>query len=218
MSDYNPPSAIFFDWDGTLVDSYAFLEQAHNHTRTVLGLKPLGSGEFKNHFGGPREVLYRTLYGEQAGRAKTVFQDYYMTNHISSLKVIKGAQKVIDAVIKRALPAGIVTNKKGSLVRAEINHLGWTRHFKSVVGAGEACADKPSAAPLLLAKERAEVKSDNASIWFVGDTVNDMECANAAGCPFFLIDHENTFRDDDPKMARRFKNLSEFQEFLLQSD
>ncbi|HRQ62224.1 MAG TPA: hypothetical protein PLO23_12085 [Alphaproteobacteria bacterium] len=50
------PAAVFFDWDGTLVDSYGVLEAAHNHTRKALGFDPLPEGAFASYFGKPRDL------------------------------------------------------------------------------------------------------------------------------------------------------------------
>ena len=52
---------------------------------------------------------------------------------------------------------GGVSNKQGALLRAEAAHLGWAAHFGALVGAGDASADKPDPAPLLLALDRLGV-------------------------------------------------------------
>ena len=53
-----------------------------------------------------------------------------------------------------AWPQGVVSNKAGRYLRAEVTHLGWAPHFGAVVGAGDASADKPDPAPILLALDR----------------------------------------------------------------
>jgi phosphoglycolate phosphatase len=40
---------------------------------------------------------------------------------------------------------GVVSNKDGPFLRAEMAHLGWHGHFGAPVGAGDAAADKPDA-------------------------------------------------------------------------
>ena len=55
---------------------------------------------------------------------------------------------------RRAWPQGVVSNKAGRFLRAEVAHLGWAAHFGAVIGAGDAAADKPDPAPILLALDR----------------------------------------------------------------
>ena len=54
-----------------------------------------------------------------------------------------------------AWPQGVVSNKAGRYLRAEVAHLGWAAHFGAVVGAGDAAADKPDPAPIHLALQPA---------------------------------------------------------------
>ena len=75
-----------------------------------------------------------------------------------------------------------MSNKAGKFLRAEVTHLGWAGHFGAVVGAGDASADKPDPAPILLALDRLGRTADR-SVWYLGDTALDMAAARAAGSP-----------------------------------
>jgi phosphoglycolate phosphatase len=85
-----------------------------------------------------------------------------------------------------AWPQGVVSNKAGRYLRAEVVHLGWSGHFGAVVGAGDAAADKPDPAPILLALDRLGHRADH-SVWYLGDTALDMATARAAGVTAVLI-------------------------------
>ena len=213
------PEIILFDWDGTLVDSFAFLHAAHNYTRGQFGFDPLSLDEWSGYFGQPRERLYTEIYGaENIEEAKKHFEFYVMENHKEGVKPLPGAQGLLETVHKLNIAGGVVTNKKSELVGAEIEHCGWNPYFVSVVGAGEAEADKPSSAPVHLAVEKTgiQVKSDN--IWFVGDTDNDLAAANAANCTSVLIADGPHSADllEKYKVHLHFKNCTELSEFLLQ--
>jgi len=83
------------------------------------------------------------------------------------------------------------------VLRREAAHLGWTGFFTCLIGAGDAAADKPDAAPIHMALEGSGIDPHNA--WYIGDTALDMECAANAGCLGVLlgaIDHA------DPGFAR----------------
>lgn len=174
------PEAIFFDWDGTLVDSFSFLEGAHDHVHEILKMTIRGQGWFEGYFGMPREKLYTDIYGEKNAEAKAHFENYVINHHCLKLKPMDGAEDLLDLSNNMKIKMGVVTNKKGDFVRREIEHFGWEPHFSSAVAAGEAEQDKPAADPLLKAVKDAGV-SDAAHIWYVGDTEIDLQCAQSAG-------------------------------------
>ena len=81
---------------------------------------------------------------------------------------------------------GIVSNKTGELLRREVARLGWSGYFGSIVGAGDAPADKPACEPVHLALASSGVPA-GAEVWFVGDTAVDIECARNSGCVGVLL-------------------------------
>jgi phosphoglycolate phosphatase len=85
-----------------------------------------------------------------------------------------------------AWPLGVVSNKAGRFLRAEVLHLGWAAHFGSVIGAGDAAADKPDPAPILMALEQLGF-SAGPEVWYLGDTALDMTAARAAGVTAVLV-------------------------------
>jgi phosphoglycolate phosphatase len=96
-----------------------------------------------------------------------------------------GAAAALEAGAGR-LPMGVVSNKQGPLLRAEAAHLGWDRHFGPLIGAGDAAADKPDPAPILMALDALGL-SPAPDIWYVGDTALDMQAARAAGVRAVLM-------------------------------
>lgn len=213
------PSALFFDWDGTLVDSYAVLENAHNHTRQSLDLPALAPGEFMHYFGKPRDILYAILYPGKEAEGRAGFEAYYRAHHLDGIRILPGVPQLLEFAAEEGIPCGIVTNKKAAFIHEEISHLGWDLYFSSVVGAGDAIADKPSPAPLLLAIEKAEVLGPKSSIWMLGDTENDLLCASRAGCKSVLVLSKSAQGEvlQQAPADLIFENCHNFQEFLLHS-
>lgn len=212
------PKAVFFDWNGTLVDSFRFLHTAHNHVRNILGIEPFTLEVFEGYFGQPREKLYKELYGDHIESAKAHFERFVLENHMKYLQPMPGAVSLLESLHKLAIPCGVVSNKKVDLIHVEIKSFDWERFFVSVVGAGEASVDKPSPAPLLLAIERSRLNLNCAEVWFIGDTDNDLQCAQAAGAISVLI----AKRSDYENLSKRFRidlhaeNCDQIRAFLLQ--
>lgn len=218
MNELSMPKAIFFDWDGTLVDSFAFLHAAHNHTRQKLGFADVTIEEYHRYFGQPRDTLYNHLYEGYVEEAKQCFEDYVFKNHISGLKPIDGAEGILKLLQELDVVCGVVSNKKGNLIEAEIAHYGWGDYFQSVVGAGEAAEDKPSPEPLLLAIHKAGIDIAMRDLWFVGDTDNDLICSNTVNAITVLIRAEAESIDllEKYEVHLHRNNCRELYEFLLQ--
>ena len=62
---------------------------------------------------------------------------------------------------------------------------GIAEYFDVVIGGDDAAAKKPDAAPLLLAAQRLRVTP--ARMLMVGDSVNDVDAARAAGSPVVVV-------------------------------
>lgn len=178
----NKPKAVYFDWDGTLVDSLAFITKAHNHVRRSLGITPeLTKEEFHYYLGMPRAVIFSELYKERADEGETAFVQYYNDNHLSDIQLIEGAQNLLETLDAQGITLGVVSNKRGNFLREEINHLGWDKYFGTrVIGSGDTAEDKPSAMPLEHGLSLMSEKLNKNDIWYVGDTDIDLQCANNA--------------------------------------
>ena len=210
------PDAVFWDWDGTIADSYQFLNNAHNHTLKTLGFPIFKDGEYKNYFGKPREILYPAIYKDKSEEAKDIFQTYVLENsHL--VQTIPGTHDVLEIFYQKKIPMGVVSNKKGDFVSQELKHTDCEQYFSVVVGAGEAQEDKPSGAPLNLALQKARINKEIHTVWYIGDTENDLACAQDAGCQaLFLKGDENTDKlIQQYKPIASFDNYQQLKEFLV---
>ena len=213
------PKAVFFDWDGTLVDSFSFLHAAHNYARAQFGMPSFTLEKFSEYFGQPREQLYAEIYGENKETAKTHFESFVYNNYKDHLKPLPHAEEVVRFFYEHNIPCGVVSNKKRDLIEAEIENYGWQSYFISLVGAAEAQSDKPSSLPLKLAVERMGVDFDPSDIWFVGDTDNDLACSNEFGTQTVFIEKRSLYEklSKDFKIDHYFTDTKAFYDFLLQN-
>ncbi len=180
---------VFFDWDGTLVDSLPLLFAAHNHVREKLGVPLWTRDEYAKAIVHSTRELYPRIYGERAQEAQDMLYAYVKENHIKQMKILEGAPEVVEYLAKHNVPIGIVSNKRHDVLRLEVEHLGWHTHFGVYNGAGVAKADKPSGEPLLYALQQHEAGLGIEDIVYVGDTESDLSCAKEAGCPCIFIRH-----------------------------
>lgn len=181
------PKAIFFDWDGTLVDSYGFLNDAHGFVLDALGFPPFYEGEYREYFGKPRDVLYPLIYKDKCEEAKALFESFVFENS-HKIKAILGAGELLSHLEESDIRIGVVSNKKSIYIKKEAENLGWQKNFEVIVGGGDAPADKPSSEPLKYALREAKIDLSPDQIWFVGDTDADLSCAHEFGCVSVFVD------------------------------
>lgn len=201
------PQAVFFDWDGTLVDTLPWLLSAHNHVRTYLELAPWSVEEFKHFIRYSSRELYGPLYGDRAEEALAVLRSFMEENHLANLRVLPDALALLEFLADEGIPAGIVSNKRHEFLLREINHLGWDHLSRISIGAGYAAKDKPAADPLLLALKQCGLEP-GAHIWYVGDSETDMLTAGAAGCSAILVRHNH----DNEALIDKFQPLWVFDD------
>jgi len=183
-----PPAAILWDWDNTLVDGWGAIVAGLDAAFDAFGLPRWTLEEVRGRVRHSLRESFPPMFGADWERARDVFYAAVEAQHPAVLSPMPGAEAALRAaalLAPQGVPQGVVSNKQGALLRAEAAHLGWANCFRALVGAGDAAADKPAAAPLLLALEGCGIPPGPA-VWYVGDTALDMQAARAAGCSAVL--------------------------------
>ena len=180
------PQAILFDWDNTLVDSWATIHEALNHVMVAMDKPPWSIAETRARVRLSLRESFPLHFGERWEEARGIYLDRFRAIHLERLAALPGCAELLEALGQEGIFLGVVSNKTGALLRREAETLGWSRHFGRLVGAGDAAADKPDPAPVGLALEPSGVGA-GAGVWFVGDTGVDMDCARNAGCVPVLL-------------------------------
>jgi phosphoglycolate phosphatase len=196
LVDFKKPSAIFFDWDGTFVDSMAALHAYYNHVLSHFGMPPITLEQAQSNIRRSAREVFPEIFGEKAEEALSVFYSFVEAEHLKHLQAFDGADDFLNGLTAYNIPMGIVSNKKHSFLLKEISHVGWDKHFVSNIGAGIAEKDKPAPDPLLLAARQINMSPPNHNIWYVGDTETDMQAAQAAGFELIFIEHGLGRRED----------------------
>jgi phosphoglycolate phosphatase len=179
------PTAILWDWDNTLVDGWAAIQAGLNAAFRAFDLPEWDRETVLARVRKSLPESFPPMFGAEWERARDIFYAEVRGCHLDVLSPMPGAAAAIAAAGALG-PQAVVSNKQGALLRAEAAHLGWAARFGALVGAGDAAADKPSPAPLLMALDRLGVAA-SAEVWYVGDTGIDMQAARAAGCRAVLL-------------------------------
>src|SRR3954465_1629279 len=180
------PRAVLWDWDNTLIDGWAAIAAGLNAAFAAHGLPSWTLEEVRGRVRRSLRETFPEIFGAAWEQARDTFYAEVRARHLAVLTPMPGAAAALGAVTAAGLSQGVISNKQGPLLRAEAAHLGWDRHFRALLGAGDAAADKPDPAPFRMALQALGLEAGPA-VWYVGDTALDMQAARAAGCTGVLL-------------------------------
>jgi phosphoglycolate phosphatase len=178
------PEVLLYDWDNTLVDGWAGIAAALNAVFDAFAMPRWSVADTRARVRVSLRDSFPVMFGAAWERARDIFYATLEERHLRHVTPMPGAAEALAA--GAGWPQGVVSNKAGRFLRAEVAHLGWAPHFGAVIGAGDASADKPNPAPIVLALDRLGRSTDR-SVWYLGDTALDMDTARAAGVTAVLV-------------------------------
>lgn len=186
--------AVLFDFDGTLVDSYAAIAASVNHVRAGRGLAALTVDEVKRHVGrGPEHLLRHTVPGGDYEADIAVYRAHHPTVMGPLTEVLPGAAETLAWLHGQGVALGLCSNKPRLFSEALLERLGIAGYFRVVVGPEDVARLKPAPDMLLLAMSRLAVRAERTL--YVGDMNVDIETARAAGITVWVVATGSESRD-----------------------
>jgi phosphoglycolate phosphatase len=218
--------AIFFDLDGTLVDSAPDLTVAVDTMLEQLGMPVRGEDKVRRWVGNGAELLIRrALADDMAGEvaqslfvaAEPLFKAAYRDNLSAHARLYPGVLEGLNAVYDAGFRLACVTNKPADFTHPLLERIGIARFFQVVLGGECAPNKKPAPDALLLAAQLLEVDIDRGLM--VGDSVNDVGAARNAGCPVVCVpygyNHGRDIREARPDAV--VQSIAELSHILLKA-
>ena len=185
--------AVFFDLDGTLVDSLPDLAASVNELMSVYGLPPHALPTVRGMIGNGIEKLVERGFAahgitldsaELAERYERMMGIY--GRHLTGLTTLTpGAGEAVRAARRIGARTGVVTNKPEGFSRTILTHFGLTPDIDIVIGGDSGYPKKPGPEMLLAACALSGCKPADAVM--VGDSTADVAAARAAGVPSIIL-------------------------------
>lgn len=187
-----PLLSATFDLDGTLVDSIPDLAAACHAMLAELGQPPRTDDDIHRFVGKGMAVLVeRCLTWEAAPEASLLeagiaaFRRHYADINGRASTVYPGVVDGLEAFRALGLPLGVVTNKPAAFTGPLLERMGLAAYFEVVISGDTLAFKKPRPEPLLHAC--ALLATEPGLNLHVGDSLNDIESARAAGCPVICV-------------------------------
>lgn len=187
------PRAIFFDLDGTLVDSVPDLAEAARRMLAELGEPTRTDEEVATFVGkGIPTMVERALTigrspvsAERLAQGVAAFMRHYEDTNGKLTRAYPGVAETLPLLRERGLKLGVVTNKAEAFIAPLLETLDLAGFFDCFIGGDTLAKKKPDPEPLWHGCELLGVTRDAALM--IGDSGNDALCARRAGIPVLLM-------------------------------
>lgn len=173
---------LFFDLDGTLVDSEQGIVRSIQYALAGLG-RPAATREQLLPWIGPplRDSFAQLFPGDPARveRALGLYRERYGSEGWTELRVFDGIAEAIGALHAAGHRMAVVTSKNEGFARRIVEHLPFGACFEEVVGASDDGSRRFK--PDLVAEALRRLSVAPARCWMSGDRHMDVEGALAHG-------------------------------------
>lgn len=189
MADFSAIRGLAFDLDGTLVDSAPGLAAAIDLALAEMGLPQAGEVLVSTWIGNGADVLVQRALRwaeveampEQCLQMRQRFDHFYAQTVASGSRLFPQVTETLAQLAKLGYPLALVTNKPTPFVAPLLAALGINNFFSLIIGGDDVVEKKPHPAPLYLVFGKLGLRASE--VLFVGDSRNDIQAAQAAGCP-----------------------------------
>ncbi|MEH6651356.1 MAG: HAD hydrolase-like protein [Motiliproteus sp.] len=189
-----PKQRLYFDLDGTLLDTQPGIAESIRHTLNHFGFPPVSLTSIKRCFGPPMRVslaqLMQSSDTEQIEAALIEFRRHYFGTAISSdgvdnqggisrYRIYPGIEDLLRQLLEQDVELAVLTAKPQPQAEWLLQHSGLDQYFPQLHGSHDkgARSNKSSHLGLLLAHSTLPAER----CWMIGDRADDINAARNNG-------------------------------------
>ena len=184
---------VFFDLDGTLINSIYDLCDSVNYILNKYGYKERSLEEVNSFVGNGLKKLLLLSLPEKRDDFDLVYNDfksYYFTHCLIKTKPYNGITEVLIKLKEKGIKLAVITNKPQNAAQEICNTL-FSGIFDYVTGEKEGMAKKPS--PEMVDITLKELNAKKSETLYVGDSEVDILTGQNAGLRVLSVSYG--FRD-----------------------
>jgi phosphoglycolate phosphatase len=209
--------AVFFDLDGTLIDSFAAIQISYNFALNQMNLDlRLSLAEVKKIVGGGLKESFFDLVGkEHSDRAVDLFRLKYKEVYIKETLLLPYVFHVVTTLSRKNLILGVISNKFGDFSRNLLSEFKLLPYLPAVIGDGDGFPLKPEPAIMNFLTQKYDLLSED--VLYIGDGPVDISFCRKAGISVYGVTTGNYSRKEleihkpDRIMDSLGEVLSEFE-------
>ncbi|NUO77956.1 MAG: HAD hydrolase-like protein [Lysobacter sp.] len=174
-------TTLFFDLDGTLIDSAVGITRCVAHALTRMEQPVPPESELRRWIGPSLRTSFGPLFAqpEQVERAVEHYRERFESHGWSEHEVYAGIEQTVESLHAAGYRLAIVTAKNEPHARKIIEHLPFGHRFDDIIGStmDGSLSDKPE----LIAEALRRFSLDAQDCWMIGDRRMDIEGARHHG-------------------------------------
>lgn len=187
-------NAVVFDLDGTLIHTAPDLARAVNRMRKDLGMSTLPENDVMNWIGnGATRLVKRALTESWDGepeaelfeKGHALFHRHYLEGVCEHSEPYPDVRDALIALKARGFRLACVTNKPQAFTEPLLEELELDGFFETVISGDSLAKKKPDPLPLTHICDLFGIAPQDAIL--IGDSVNDVRAAKAAGMPVICV-------------------------------
>ncbi len=193
--------AVFFDLDGTLVDTAPDMVGALQDLQKSYGVEPVPYELGRSHVSKGAVGLLTLAFPDQTITTESSlfceFIDRYTAQVCTKSVLFDGIGALLDRLDDAPRVWGVVTNKPAHLTEAILEKLALAERSVCTISGDTLATRKPDPAQLLHACQLAGVTTDECI--YVGDAERDIEAGRRAGIATVAAGYGYVVAEDDPR-------------------
>jgi phosphoglycolate phosphatase len=174
--------SLFFDLDGTLVDTAEDIADALNTALREIDVPPRSFEEIVSFIGdGLGQLINRAIHPrlELADHCMHLFRTHYRSGLLNKTRPYPGTESTLQILKDSGFILNVITNKNRDFSVEILKGLNLDHYFDEVIGGDTLPVRKPSPDAILLLRDKQNL--DLQKSFMIGDHHTDMDCgANAS--------------------------------------
>lgn len=195
---------VLWDWNGTLLDDLEMNLEVMKELMTENGLLNVPPKEFYlEHFGFPVGDFYELLGFDFSKIDYLKLADDYVEKYEEKFKatgLFENAEKTLNTLFENGVHQAVISATGQERLVPQVKRFEISKVFDAILGAENNLGKgKTAVAKEWLQKSGADPKRTV----FIGDTLHDLETANAIGCDCIFISRGHNSKERLLKTGRR---------------
>lgn len=185
-------NAVFFDLDGTLLDTAPDLAKALNRLLIEHGKSTIAEADIRRVVSDGAYAMLKLAFGVEREHPRTQdlrqrLLELYLDDIAGDTTVFTGIERLVSTLADHNIDWGIVTNKPEPYAVPLMRHFSFASDPVCLICPENVAQRKPDPEALRLACDYAKCNADTAI--YIGDHLRDIQCGKNAGMPTIAVSY-----------------------------
>ena len=170
---------VFFDLDGTLLDTTPLILKSFQHTFQHHFQRQVTIEDIQPFMGQPLRAAMTAMAPGQEDEVTATYRSFNLAHHDQLAAIFSGVHDTVKTLYEAGVKMAIVTSKTSATARRGLRLFNLEQYFEPVIGVEEVDKHKPDPEPVLAALRLTGLSPLDCLM--VGDSPHDLISGQGAG-------------------------------------